>query len=819
MSTSTSTSLVIKQRLDEQIKQYNLLHGTSYNVEQYLYSMYPTLTQKAINTILTQYNAAVQETAPVSTGGSATLIKERLDEQLSEYNKSHGTNLTIEQYLNTMPLITDITKQTLLSKYAEASRPVEEEKGPEISGITDTQKNQLRNAGTLGELSTLQTKWNLSDTDLKTIIQGTSIGSLWEAQQTGAEVPSVVAIPITQAELDRIADAEAKGLCVGAMEAYYTVKTYRVTLKGGGVIYVEALDERTAKQKASDAGYKVAWVTVKFGELEPTTQTGVAIPMKTLTGNEIPREWLDASLQEKEALGMVKKDGVWTVDVVKFSGGQVLARTVFNTLSTEQQDVALQKGWDGMIDEFYAKAVINGEDSLIGKDTAEILRDTDIYRNTSGTDAYKLGVAYTNLVPTWESAQRDAEEFGKKLLADPSSPKILVDAWNQGMASGGLQGAVESYNKVYEKDYLPVVNSPQGFLWQRLEEQVANWNQEHGTNLSVVGYIATLRQGALETGVGITEKAGGVLISKYEAAQSAYAEAIRPFGLSDADFKTIKPYIGATGYIDADKFIKNNPDKKSIEILRKCGVDEGTIEVAKGYVEVMQDFISKANSMNPERPLPKGEGIDLLALERAFLTSNLPYTAKWEGSWDKYWDKVWRKLPESDKLNIADAYVHDMYKGKNIFVQSVATSQAIQAALPRPAQIGIKVGEAILLFTPAAPLAMTMFATEAVANVIVPLSVNEKDIKLYLDSNKNYLGTSKSIDATQSGILSAALGGIGIPSGADPLATYQGLNDADKQKVNVEFTRRQLGLERSTMDYVLAGAMVVATAFAHVSPQ
>lgn len=85
-----------------------------------------------------------------------------------------------------------------------------------------------------------------------------------------------VTIPMTQGELDQIAQAKAEGLCVGAMQSYYTVKTYKATLRDGGRIYVEALDEDSAKKKAIEGGYKVAWVTwspsYEEGEVKPKAE-------------------------------------------------------------------------------------------------------------------------------------------------------------------------------------------------------------------------------------------------------------------------------------------------------------------------------------------------------------------------------------------------------------------------------------------------------------------------------------------------------------------------------------------------------------------
>jgi len=111
-------------------------------------------------------------------------------------------------------------------------------------------------------------------------------GKLGEIEATGAGIT----IPISKESLQKIAEAEAKGQCVGAMRTYYTPKLYRVKLKGGGEIYVEELDRELAKQSAKDAGYKVFSVGRVIGDKapEPTTRP-IAEVRETRTGG-IPQD-------------------------------------------------------------------------------------------------------------------------------------------------------------------------------------------------------------------------------------------------------------------------------------------------------------------------------------------------------------------------------------------------------------------------------------------------------------------------------------------------------------------------------------------------
>jgi len=90
------------------------------------------------------------------------------------------------------------------------------------------------------------------------------------------EIP-ISTIPATEEELRKIEEAKAKGLCEGATKTYYTIKTYKVALKRGGIVLVEALSPESAKKKAETAGYDVAWVTLKLAS--ETVQ-----PQQKLTG-------------------------------------------------------------------------------------------------------------------------------------------------------------------------------------------------------------------------------------------------------------------------------------------------------------------------------------------------------------------------------------------------------------------------------------------------------------------------------------------------------------------------------------------------------
>jgi hypothetical protein len=133
--------------------------------------------------------------------------------------------------------------------------------------------------------------------------------------------PAPLTIGVTQAELQRITDAQNQGLCVGAMKAYYTVKQYNVGLTNGQKIIVEALDDRAAKQKALEAGYTVAYVNRRLNLPVRKTETPeVVVPTTTVSGN--------------------------TVEIKDEMGGSVLIpKDQFDALPEKYQDIAKTTGW------------------------------------------------------------------------------------------------------------------------------------------------------------------------------------------------------------------------------------------------------------------------------------------------------------------------------------------------------------------------------------------------------------------------------------------------------------------------------------------
>ena len=165
-----------------------------------------------------------------------------------------------------------------LTPTGEKLKPEETEQGWLIPGGIDPRTGAMTSMPSLPTVPGVSTP--------STTVKTTDRMTRRITPSTGTE-PSAIAgitIPITSEELKKIADAEAKGQCVGAMRAYYTPKKYKITLRGGGEIYVEALTKKTAEQKVKDAGYKVAWVTKVIGA-PPTTPSAIAVEREVREGS------------------------------------------------------------------------------------------------------------------------------------------------------------------------------------------------------------------------------------------------------------------------------------------------------------------------------------------------------------------------------------------------------------------------------------------------------------------------------------------------------------------------------------------------------
>jgi len=269
---------------------------------------------------------------------------------------------------------------------------------PQTFGLSTSQIEQLKGSSSLVEAQQLAQGWGVSDANLATMIQTGALGDIQWTEAFGAvaalppetpldtvpEVVSGVTLGLTQDELNRIQEAETSGLCVGAMQTYYTPKTYTITLRDGSEITVEALSKDAAKNKAEEAGYKVAWVGWSPSEMKDVSLQGEAgkkedvagIPWTEYTSALSPNEFdkavdqltpykdevggynvmdavSDAQKDPKlmDALvGLFGATNIATVqdvlaDNVLLPDGLLMKKTDFESIPKRYQDVLIENGW------------------------------------------------------------------------------------------------------------------------------------------------------------------------------------------------------------------------------------------------------------------------------------------------------------------------------------------------------------------------------------------------------------------------------------------------------------------------------------------
>ena len=163
------------------------------------------------------------------------------------------------------------------------------------------------------------------------------------------EEEPVLTIEATAEEKKKAKEAKAEAEARG-WSCYTQIYTYKVKMKDGTTILVEAFSESSAEQKAKDAGYKPAWVTKKM-------RWETIEPAKTPTG----------------AFNVTGEDGE-TVTMVPFEHKET------------------------------------GETLLIPKDAAEELKDTEAYKDAKGTDEQKLGIALSITQSEFNNWLKDLEK-------------------------------------------------------------------------------------------------------------------------------------------------------------------------------------------------------------------------------------------------------------------------------------------------------------------------------------------------------------------------------------------------------------------------
>ncbi len=174
---------------------------------------------------------------------------------------------------------------------------------------------------------------------------------------------------------------------------------------------------------------------------------------------------------------------------------------------------------------------------------------------------------------------------------------------------------------------------------------------------------------------------------------------------------------------------------------------------------------------------------------------------------------TWDNLSNDKKEQVAQSYLGDVYKG-NILTEMVETLQAVLPPWVKTVLPYAELGLAVL----APPIGMPILAAQAVYEVAKPYTVSNQAIVSQIQNNTDYFKSATTLTETEIKALSEAMNNVGFSVARFPLATYQKLDANTQQKVITEYTRQQLGLTPTTMQKVMAGAMVAAVVLPYTYP-
>ncbi len=378
----------------------------------------------------------------------------------------------------------------------------------------------------------------VSDVKLQEIIGSKD----WKPQTVevgGAEYQpaSGVTIPISQQELLEIAQAKAKGQCVGAMEAYYTVKLYKVSLKDGSSITVQALNKKSAEEKAKEAGYDVAWVTKMFGGIEPSVKQ----PSKSSLSKG--QQWVKDFIESK---------GAWKDEYLTDDGFNLLA--MYEDSVTTGTKMHPSAGvWNVHPDDLrkiFGRDAIRTVDTILYeerkrmKEFEEDLETMPAYFQ----EAYKEGglEGYNEAVNEWNRLQNKWKEW------DDLQDRLLKNAVT-----------IEDAATVATKTSLEGLPASQRRLMKELSERWERMSPDEKRKA---------RQEYIQSKP-----------PSFLADYNKYLTMFKPAGLSDEEYAKMKPHMylerDAMVGIDIVGAVKANVSDETVK--KVTGVDEKAISEAK----------------------------------------------------------------------------------------------------------------------------------------------------------------------------------------------------------------------------------------------
>jgi len=203
------------------------------------------------------------------------------------------------------------------------------------------------------------------------------------------------------------------------------INTYKLKLRDGGIIYVEALSKKAARGKAESQGYDVAWVTKAIssptGEILGTKPKDIMLSVKDGETGEMlqfPKDSWDAWPGKYQAL--VKSEGLDTAlrefksDYYELGDGQFMLKTDFYALPTEYADIAATKGFTAMQQAFESDHIKLGDGQWVTGIDWEKLIATDKELGTNFTEIGKKQ-GYDAMVTAIDKANEPYKEFLEKV--------------------------------------------------------------------------------------------------------------------------------------------------------------------------------------------------------------------------------------------------------------------------------------------------------------------------------------------------------------------------------------------------------------------
>lgn len=386
------------------------------------------------------------------------IIQQRLDQQARDWNVAHGTNLSVEQYVNSLTGVTAGAKRSLLEKYNAALPTVPSVPSvpsvPGVQSLATTQtdlweskyftaegKETTPEKAVIGPVETaklLGKEPPPGAVPAGTLTPRTTKAKIVEGSPIETIKPTGITLRLSDAERQKLATKQQQTTCQADAQKY-EVKLYKVGVGGGESIFVEEINKTQAKERAEGAGYKVTRVTwsPSYTETESrgTTSREPAPSISIYTvkfERGSPIEVEATSEAQAIAIAQNRQGRIWGLalsatkgKVVNISSDEAAKRIIKAYDKGSRNGVEALCIYGGLLTNSRIKVMfgevvpmpeagsvpINTHEGimLITGDYANLLRDTQYYKDSKGAgDANRLGDAHISI-------QQDYERWSKAI--------------------------------------------------------------------------------------------------------------------------------------------------------------------------------------------------------------------------------------------------------------------------------------------------------------------------------------------------------------------------------------------------------------------